>query len=185
MPVDRREEFYHEKIRQYGPQYAGFHLLSAETALDLLFTYDVFHQSVARSLAEAGLSKSTFNILMLLGQAEPDGMLLHDLGELLLVSRANVTGLIDHLEEAGYVRRTVNPRDRRGRCARLTPAGTELLDRFAPVHFTNITQLLQDLSSEDKRSLISLLRKTRASIMHHGGDAPRKPSAVAVSKDNY
>ncbi len=28
-------------------------------------------------------------------------MLLHSLGELLLVSRANITGLVDHLEEKG------------------------------------------------------------------------------------
>jgi MarR family 2-MHQ and catechol resistance regulon transcriptional repressor len=166
---DRREAFYHDRIRQCGPQYAGFDLLSSETALNLLYTYDVFHQVTGRYMAEFGLAKSAFNILMLLRHGQPEGMLLHDLGELLLVSRANITGLIDHLEEKGYVKRVVDVHDRRARFARLTKEGEELLDKFAPVHYKQMTELLKDLTNEEKRSLISLLKKTRGSLMAHSG----------------
>ncbi|MDQ2777632.1 MAG: MarR family transcriptional regulator [Acidobacteriota bacterium] len=169
MSEDRREAFYHERIRQCGPQYAGFDLLSAETALNLLYTYDVFHQVTGRYMADFGLAKSAFNILMLLRHAQPEGMLLHDLGELLLVSRANITGLIDHLEEKGYVKRVVDVHDRRARFARLTKEGAELLDSFAPVHYKRMTELLKDLTNEEKRSLVLLLKKTRGSLMAHSG----------------
>jgi MarR family transcriptional regulator, 2-MHQ and catechol-resistance regulon repressor len=164
---DRREAFYHERIRQCGPQYAGFDLLSAETALNLLYTYDVFHQVTGRYMADFGLAKSAFNILMLLRHGQPQGMLLHDLGELLLVSRANITGLIDHLEEKGYVTRVVDVHDRRARFAQLTKEGAELLDKFVPVHYKQMTELLKDLTKEEKKSLISLLKKTRGSLMAH------------------
>ena len=98
MPEDRRESHYHEYLKEVGPRYAGFDRLSVQVSLSLLYTYDVFHQLVSRYMGEFRLSKSTLNILMLLRHAPAAGMQLHDLGELLLVSRANITGLIDHLE---------------------------------------------------------------------------------------
>ncbi len=165
--VDSREQFYHERIRQCGPQYAGFDLMAAETALNLLYTYDVYHQISSRYLADYGLSRSALNILFLLRHGQSDGMLLRDLGDLLLVSKANITGLLDHLERKGYVVRVVDSHDRRARFARLTGKGERLLDELAPVHYRNTTELLQDLTVEEKEMLISLLKKTRSSLSAH------------------
>ncbi len=167
MPEDRRENYYHERMRQCGPQYPGFDLASAEIAVTLLYTYDVLHQFVSRYAAEYGLSKSTINILLLLRHGPPEGMQLHDLGELLLVSRANITGLMDHLEEKGYVKRVVDTSDRRVRNARITKKGEALLDEFMPVHYCSLRALFRDLSAEEKATLTRLLRKTRASIDAH------------------
>jgi MarR family transcriptional regulator, 2-MHQ and catechol-resistance regulon repressor len=162
---DRREAFYHERIRESGPEYRGFDRLSAEITLNLLYTYDVFHQLSARYMARYGLSKSTLNILMLLRHGSPEGMQLHELGELLLVSKANITGLIDHLEEKDLVKRVINARDRRARFARITKKGEALLDEVLPVHYQNVKWLLNDLTTDDKQMLIKLLRKARASLM--------------------
>jgi MarR family 2-MHQ and catechol resistance regulon transcriptional repressor len=135
--------------------------------LNLAYTYDVLHQILGRYLAEFGLSKSTLNVLMVLLCGKPEGMLLHDLGELLLVSRANVTGLIDSLEEKGYVKRVVDSGDRRGRFARLTRKGEELLDEVIPVHFSNIAEMVSDLSIKEKSLLTALLKKMRRSLAGH------------------
>jgi MarR family transcriptional regulator, 2-MHQ and catechol-resistance regulon repressor len=162
---DRREAFYHGRIRESGPEYRGFDRLSAEITLNLLYTYDVFHQLSARYMARYGLSKSTLNILMLLRHGSPEGMQLHELGELLLVSKANITGLIDHLEEKDLVKRVINARDRRARFARITKKGEALLDEVLPVHYQNVKWLLNDLTTDDKQMLIKLLRKARASLM--------------------
>jgi MarR family transcriptional regulator, 2-MHQ and catechol-resistance regulon repressor len=162
---DRRESFYHERIRKSGPEYLGFDALSAEITLNLLYTYDVFHQLSARYMAGYGLSKSTLNVLMLLRHGPREGMQLHDLGELLLVSKANITGLIDHLEDKALVKRVISARDRRARFARITKKGEALLDQAVPVHYQNVKRLLNDLSNDDKQTLVRLLRKTRASLM--------------------
>jgi MarR family transcriptional regulator, 2-MHQ and catechol-resistance regulon repressor len=162
---DRREAFYHERIRESGPQYPGFDLLSTEMTLNLLYTYDVFHQLAARYMAKYGLSKSTLNILMVLRHGSPDGMQLHELGELLLVSKANITGLIDHLQEKGLVKRVIATHDRRARFARITRKGEALLDQFVPLHYENTRRLLDHLTNDDKQMLISLLKKTRASLL--------------------
>jgi len=175
---DRREAFYYECVRRAGPRYPGFDLLMVETVLSFISTYDRLHQAVARYMADYGLSKSSLNILMLLRHGPEQGMQLHDLGEPPLVSRANITGLMDHLEERGYVQRLVNRQDRRARYARITPQGETLLDRFMPVHYRNLKILLQDLSSDEKETLINLLKKVRSSISAHGEHLPENESVA-------
>lgn len=164
MPGDPREAFYHDRVCECGPLYNHFDRLTSEAALNLAYTYDVLHQVTGRYMADYGLSKSTFNILMILRHGSSEGMLLHMLGELLLVSRANITGLVDHLEEKGYVNRVVDQHDRRARFARITAKGLALLDRVIPVHFEALGKLLSGLSNSDKEQLIALLKKARASM---------------------
>ena len=176
---DRREAFYYERIRESGPQYPGFDLLSSEATLNLLYTYDVFHQLAAHYMAEYGLSKSTLNLLMVLRHGSPDGMQLHDLGELLLVSKANITGLIDHLEAKGLVKRSIGTHDRRARFARITRKGEALLDKFVPVHYGNIRRLLGDLTEHDKQMLIKLLKKTRASLVANSEELAQRSGVQA------
>jgi MarR family 2-MHQ and catechol resistance regulon transcriptional repressor len=115
-------------------------------------------------MTEYGLSKSSLNILMLLRHGSDEGMQLHDLGELLLVSRANITGLMDHLEDKGYVKRLVDPQDRRARHARITQKGEALLDEFMPVHYRNLKGLLRGLSEDERETLVGLLKKVRTSM---------------------
>jgi MarR family 2-MHQ and catechol resistance regulon transcriptional repressor len=167
VPDDHRESFYHQRVSECGPSYAGFDLLSTRTSLDLLYTYDVFHQATARYMADYGLSKSTLNILLLLRHGPGKGMQLHELGDLLLVSRANITGLIDSLQDRGWVRRVVDDNDRRVRYARITEKAESLLEEFMPVHYRHLTTLLQDLNGEEKETLSALLRKARRSITRH------------------
>jgi MarR family 2-MHQ and catechol resistance regulon transcriptional repressor len=164
---DRREAFYHECVRRAGPRYSGFDQQSIEIVLNFLYTYDQLHQTVSRYMGEYGLSKSSLNILMLLRHGSDEGMQLHDLGELLLVSRANITGLMDHLEDKGYVKRTVDPHDRRARQARITAKGEALLDEFMPVHYRNLETLLRSLSSEERQTIVELLKKMRSSMSEH------------------
>jgi MarR family 2-MHQ and catechol resistance regulon transcriptional repressor len=141
-----------------------------ETMLSLLYTYDLLHQATGRYMAEYGLSKSSVNILMLLRHGPAAGMQLHELGELLLVSRANITGLIDHLEEKGYVTRSVGPEDRRARYARITKKAEALLDEFIPVHCGKVKGMLLGLSEDEKEKLLHLLKKARASIWGYASE---------------
>lgn len=167
VPEDRRDAYYHERIKEFGPVYANFNPLLAQIALNFLYTSDVFQQATARYMVHFGLSKSTFNILMLLRHGPERGMQLHELGELLLVSRANITGLVDHLERKGYVKRIADDQDRRVRHARITKNGEELLEEFTPLHFGNLKTLLRDLTTGEREMLLTLLRKMRVSVIAH------------------
>ncbi len=167
MLTVRREVYYLERVRHYGPTYPNFDLATSELVLNIIFTYDVLHQCTSKYMAEFGLSKSTFNVLILLRHGPAEGMQLHNLGEMLLVSRANITGLISHLEERGYVTREVNERDRRGRYAKATPKAEALLDKLIPIHYRNIKKLMGNLSESTKNEIINLLSSVRQSVHQH------------------
>jgi MarR family transcriptional regulator, repressor for mepA len=83
------------------------------------------------------------------------------------VSRANITGLIDHLEQKGYVKRVVDPNDRRARYARITKKAEILLDEFMPLHYQNMKTLVKDLTNGEKEALLTLLKKMRTSLVTH------------------
>jgi len=159
--ADRRESFYQSRLTEMADRYPGFELSSAEVMLNLLYTYDVVSTGSSKFLAEHGLAKSSFNILLNLRHGPPEGMLLHDLGEVLLMTRANVTGLIDHLEEKGLVKRVIDSSDRRARFARITKKGEGLLDEVAPRHFARITDHMQKLTGNEREMLVHLLKKLR------------------------
>ena len=170
---DRRESFYDAHFGIFSERYKGFDELSSRVMLELVLSCDIATHITARYVSDFGLSKSAFSVLMLLRHGPSEGMQLHDIGELLLVSRANITGLIDHLEQKGFVTREVPSGDRRVRYARITPQAEELLDQVAPVHFANVQELLSDLKDSEKEALRTLLKKVRQSLMAHAQDCPR------------
>ena len=144
--------FYKSRLRETAARYGTRDLLPVEVAVNLAHTYDLLQQEMNRASLQNG---------------PETGMQLHDLGELLLVSRANITGLIDHLEAKGLVKRTVDPADRRVRHARITKKAEALLDEYVPIHHRYIETLLKDLSQEDKQTLVTLLGKTRQSFLRN------------------
>lgn len=183
MLDDRREVFYDTHFEACHSRYEDFDELAARLSLELLLTCDIATQLFAQQLSEYGLSKSTFNILMLLRHTPGNGMQLHDLGELLLVSRANITGLIDHLEKKGYVTREVPESDRRVRYARITPKAEALLDRVVPCHLERVGEALQGVSADDKAELRRLLGKIRQSVLECAGGKEARPRAHSTGED--
>lgn len=161
MVTDRRESFYEAKCAELCARYSGFEESSASVLRNLVHTYDVISTWGQKCLNDYGLAKSSFNILMILRHGPSEGMQLHDLGELLLMSRANVTGLIDHLEQKGLVKRIVDANDRRARFARITRKGEALLDEAGPRYFVRIAQLLENFTPEERTTFVRLLKKLR------------------------
>jgi DNA-binding MarR family transcriptional regulator len=61
-----------------------------------------------------------------------------ELAEAVLITAPNCTRLVDRMEQAGLVERTVDPDDRRARLAAITSEGTAMLRRAAPTHLAGI-----------------------------------------------
>lgn len=173
MLDDRRESFYATHFGDLFEHEQGHDELSVRVMVELVLTCDIASQITARYVADFGLSKSAFSVLMLLRHGPSEGMQLHDIGELLLVSRANITGLIDHLEQKGYVTRETPSGDRRVRYARITSQAEDLVDRVAPVHFANVSELLADVEDSEKTKLRVILKKVRQSLLKHAQDCTR------------
>jgi DNA-binding MarR family transcriptional regulator len=83
------------------------------------------HLSMQRWADRHGLSEGRFQILFRLKHAPEGRVTMGELAEMLDVSPRTVTGLVDHLERDGLVRRVDDPHDRRSVYAELTGQGQE------------------------------------------------------------
>jgi len=123
------------------------------------------------------LTPGRLNVLMVLNGAEGNSMLLSDIGDYLVVSRPNVTGLIDGLVAEGLVQRVGHPQDRRMIFAQLTERGKSFMRRFVPFHFEIVNAAMSALNKQEKRQLVGLLDKLRLHI--HRLELPQHESASA------
>jgi MarR family 2-MHQ and catechol resistance regulon transcriptional repressor len=110
------------------------------------------------------LTPGRINILMSL-ETQPDKrMALSELGNHLVVTRANITGLIDGLVKDGLVRRVDHPEDRRMVFAELTEKGRKFIAWFTPLHREFTEQIGNCLSDKEKVQLTKWLDTLRAHI---------------------
>jgi DNA-binding MarR family transcriptional regulator len=134
-----------------------------EGALNIVRTSDQLQIRFARLLREFGLTSPTqYNILRILrGEGKP-------LPILEIVSRTitvvpGITGLIDRLEQAGFVNRLRCAKDRRVIFVALTDQATKTLADLDEPLLALHGKLMGHLPKSDLKDLIRLLEKLRES----------------------
>ncbi|HXW77602.1 MAG TPA: MarR family transcriptional regulator [Candidatus Eremiobacteraceae bacterium] len=137
---------------------------SVNAILTIKRTAMEFENFSAVYFRQYGLSPGRFNVLMALFGLPDHTQSLSDLGDYLVVTRANITGLVDGLVEDGFLRRLDHPDDRRVVLAQLTPKAIEFLNWFAPLHHQNIKTLLAPFSTKEKREVVAFCDKLRAQL---------------------
>ena len=133
-----------------------------ETVLGIVYTASLLNKQGSRLLRKFGLTEAQFNILMLLRHQSDNGRMNQTvLGDMLLVNRSNVTGLVDRLERDGLVRRVDDPEDRRVNLVEMTEAGREGLAIAKVDYFARVEKVLAGLSVEQRKMLVGLLESVR------------------------
>lgn len=137
-----------------------FDSLEVEAALNLARTSDRQQICFARLFREFGLTPSQYNILRILrGEGQPLPIL--EIASRTVTVVPGITGLIDRLEQAGFVERQRCEEDRRVIYVKLTANGAKALaDLDEPVLELH-KQLMQGLSRAELRELSRLLEKMR------------------------
>jgi DNA-binding MarR family transcriptional regulator len=110
----------------------------------------------AERLAPLGLTPAQERALRLITRDdEPPRMT--ELADRLGIVPRSLTTVIDALEEAGLVRREVDPRNRRAILLSLTERGTAVRDELREARRRAAEDLFASLSAEDRKTLASLL----------------------------
>lgn len=148
-------------MQHHSERYPDFDWPSVEMVINLLYTYEVVNAVLVRKTEKHGISPGAFNVLMILSRCDEAGCQMSELGDLLLVTRANITGLVDCLVAKGFVARFDDPRDRRVRLVRLTDAGQAFLESILPAHYSRMREMLVGMSDAEKRGLSKMLTKLR------------------------
>src|SRR5689334_436541 len=107
---------------------------------------------------ERGITGAQFGVLRCLADAQDHGLMLSDLSRDLMVTCGNITGVVDRLEQAGYLRRERQADDRRVVVARLTDSGRHLIEQMIPAYVELVGDLFAELSQEECDCLAGLSR---------------------------
>ena len=120
--------------------------MSVPSAIELVVqavrTSNALLRASRRIFKPFGLSEAQYNVLHIL-QESPANLSQRELSDILIVDRSNVTGLIDRMERAGWVKRLPVPGDRRAYQVKLTPAGRKLWQKVYP-HYESAANAVID-----------------------------------------
>jgi DNA-binding MarR family transcriptional regulator len=121
-------------------------------------------QVQSRLRARFRTSLARFDYLAQLDRAGGGPLTMTELGQRLMVSGGNMTGLTDRLEREGLVERRGDPADRRVQRISLTPRGRALFTEMARVHRDWIIDILQGLDKDSVEQLMAGLALVKASV---------------------
>lgn len=133
---------------------------------------NAFDRSLEATLAETGLDRRGYKVLMKLRRVGPPWR--RSAGELaqhLRLSSGTMTHRIDKMEAAGLVRRLPDPDDRRGTLIEPTEAGHAIWERAIGTQAAREAAIAAVLGPEDREELHRLLR----ALMRSFPDAEQHP----------
>lgn len=177
-PALSRAEFYEQLLAVVADRYPEHRIETGQMFFGLVFAYEAITNHMGRRLGRFGLTFPSFNVLMILCSPtyRASGCPMSQIGELLLVSKANVTGVVDSLEKRQLVERIDAEYDRRVKLARVTQAGLELLLGILPGHLREVRRITTGISIEERAQLRDLLTKLQRTVLS-AGEEPENDQA--------
>jgi DNA-binding MarR family transcriptional regulator len=126
-----------------------------------LTAHAVLVEEIEIRLANAGLpSLAWYDVLWALERAGHRRLRMRELADMTVVSRSNVTRLVDRLESAGLVERERAEDDRRGALAVVTTQGRAMRRKMWPVYSAAIKELFDDqLAEREATQMGDILRR--------------------------
>ncbi len=117
----------------------------------------VSNKKLQDDLERLDLTPPQFYVLATIGYA--GGLPFGEIGEKMMVTVSNLTGIVDRLEEKKLVVRERDARDRRVVRVTLTEKGAKVYRNTIPVFEKSISEFFSPLDKNQQKELASLLRK--------------------------
>jgi DNA-binding MarR family transcriptional regulator len=127
--------------------------------LDIVGTYKTVHALLNQELTKSGFTFSQYRVIRSLGKY--GDMPMNRLGEHMLVTPANITGIVDRLEQKGYVERKETGEDRRICTMRLTRKGQTSYQQTSAHHKRIISQIMRTFTKQEIMRLTKLLQRIK------------------------
>ena len=144
--------------------------LTAESAADQAFiplmqelagAYQAFSLYDAEGLRKSGsnLTPSQARVIFTIGGTE--GMTCKAIGDITLITKGTLTGVVDRLEQKGLVERWSVEGDGRKTIVALTRRGEKVYEKEFPRHISFLKEKFDKLNARDRKQAIALLEKIR------------------------
>lgn len=127
---------------------------------------NLMHKNGTRYMGELGATTQQWAVLGALARplVLEKGMSVKDLIEFLLLSRQNLSAVLDRLEGRGWIERAKDEEDGRSKRIRLTAEGRILWARMLRRIESFYVDSLSDLSAQDQLQLYQLLDRLKGAL---------------------
>ncbi len=140
---------------------------ATEGAMNLVFTADLLVKRISELVQSFDLSPASGLVLSILADSESP-LPPNQIADRLIISRATVTGLIDSLEQRGFVRRLPHPSDRRMLLIEPTDTGRQVAQAFRPIVHQHQKVWMSVLNEKEQEQLIDFLHRLQEPLMSSG-----------------
>ena len=123
----------------------------------VIATYKVIRHATLGLFADEGITEPQLQALGLLVKNGP--MLMRKMSDAMLVTPANVTGIVDRLEEKKLAKRASVKGDRRATIIEITGEGKALYERVAVKKAAMVQKALATFTSDELMTLHGLLER--------------------------
>ncbi|MBI3926941.1 MAG: MarR family transcriptional regulator [Armatimonadetes bacterium] len=140
----------HEEI----PRPAGF-----TTWLQVVRCYQKASRRLSLRLRPLDITLAQLDVLANLHARGGGGVTQQELAQRLLVTKGNVSGLLDRMVVRGLVERRTDPSDRRSNQIFLTPGGKRLAARAVAIQREFVKEMLETLTPDEQGVLAGMLER--------------------------
>ena len=128
---------------------------------ELAGAYQAFSLYDAEGLRKSGsdLTPSQARVIFTVG--DTDGMTCKDIGDITLITKGTLTGVVDRLEEKGLVERWSVEGDGRKTIVALTRRGEKIYKIEYPKHVEFLREKFGKLGARDRQQATNLLKKVK------------------------
>lgn len=125
----------------------------------------------SESVAEAGFDITAVQFAALSVLKDYPGIDQVTLAGMIAYDRVTIGGVIDRLEQKGYLTRTISPRDRRARELHITDEGLAVQRTLLPIVREAQEVMLAGLGEEERAAFMSMLNR----LTEAGNEKSRAP----------
>ena len=149
------------RIRQEIQQAKPFDSIEEEVAVEIQRTSQVVMRWLVEALKPSGLTPAQFNVLRILRGARPGALSSSGICERMVTYDPDLTRLLDRLENAGWVEKVRDQRDRRVVNVHITKTGLQTVEAATAAVRERIHGEMKGIGSRKLGELADLLERVR------------------------
>ncbi|MBY7142119.1 MarR family transcriptional regulator [Virgibacillus sp. NKC19-3] len=131
--------------------------LSLKSFVVLMKSAKSIQEQIKKDIHKHGMKTSDFTVLEAL--YHKGRQTVKQISDAVLINTGSITYVIDKLESNHLLERSNSKEDRRVVHIQITEKGKEVMDDIFPKHQNAIEEIFSDLTTEEKETLIDLLKR--------------------------
>lgn len=140
------------------PFYKSDLSVNEKVLMGIVRAAEIFKRNHSAVFRNYGLSFPQYNVLRVLESSKNRQSKMSDIGRIMLVPGANITGVAKRLQKEGFIVKKSDPADERVTLLEITPKGKRTLQKIENEKDQWLELMLNNLSRKQKLELLDKIR---------------------------